>query len=917
MEPFLRKVAKAIIKEHPDGLRDVAVVLPSQRAGLYLRKWIAEDTGKAQWSPQLFTIGTFMEELSGLRPLANEELLFEGYEAYRKAEGEGAQPLGDFLRWGNTALADISEADAHLVNLDTYYRDLRMWEDIEWTFKDQDLSPGQYRMIRYWAMVGRLHAALNTRLLELGAGTSGLIERTAVAGAKQGRSRWKAVWFAGLNAFTPAQAAVVRIFRGNGLARMAWEGDRYYVEGGVQEAGHYLRKAIGEFGPGVIPLDDGFSGDTGRIKAVRAPNNVAQAWCAAELLKQAKTEERNATTLVLADESLLPPLLEALPRELGPFNITMGLPAAQLPVGSFLEALHQLFAGARPGQGFFLKDLERLLGHPFLRDKNRGKAMIEVLAEVRRKQRPYHDAAFLREAFGKSGLFPEAEGVFIEMEDVARFMPDVTARALAWAMKAMAGDGFALEQIFQASRVLQRVHLMLDRYGHQLDVKAYATVFRRLLAGARIGFYGEPLAGVQVMGMLEARALDTGHLILLGAKEGVLPANTTERSYIPFELRRGHAMPMRDETDAVQAYNFMRMLQRCESATLVWPEEDEGGGPSRFIMQLQHELFKERDQAMEVREARTGLAVPAPVAVKVRKDDAVLEALRRRLDKGLSPSALGDWLRCPLDFHFKQVLRLKESDEHDARIAANVLGEALHNAMEGVLEPFLGRQLVAEELEKAVVGLQERLTAELGKKLHVDQLTQGQPMLQFHMALHAARRFLLNEVAELRAGAQVTVLAQELGLDAVLQEATEAIGSTVRIQGRLDRVDKLGQMVRILDLKTGRVKEEDLKVGGWDLKDLKGSKRYAAQLMVYAWLYLKRHPDVQALQAGILPLQTGESNKPLLLQVGGRDTITRDDLPAMAGLLAQAVKEMMDPALPVEHDPESKYCAFCLAEAGD
>src|SRR5690606_33844275 len=137
-------------------------------------------------------------------PRAPAELLCEAYEAYRHVEGARAQDLGAFLQWAGPALADLSEADAHLVPLESYSRDVRSWEEIEWTFNDNPLSAGQQRMVRFWSMVGKMHAALNTRLLEQGAGTVGLLERTAAAQAATGTPPWKAVWFAGLNALTPA-----------------------------------------------------------------------------------------------------------------------------------------------------------------------------------------------------------------------------------------------------------------------------------------------------------------------------------------------------------------------------------------------------------------------------------------------------------------------------------------------------------------------------------------------------------------------------------------------------------------------------------------------------------------------------------------------------------------------------------------
>ncbi|MGV9012290.1 MAG: PD-(D/E)XK nuclease family protein [Flavobacteriales bacterium] len=905
-------MARKLIAEHGTALRDVAVVLPSQRAGLYLRKWLAEEAGSPLWSPQVFTIGTFMEERSGLRALAVEELLFEGYEAYRAVEGANAQPFGEFLQWAGTTLADISEADAHLVPLESYYRDLRSWEEIEWTFNNDPLSQGQQRMVRFWVLVGLMHTALNTRLLVQGAGTTGLIERTAATRAVSEGRQWNAVWFAGLNALTPAQEALLRRFREADLARIAWDIDEYYFADTVQEAGQHLRKAVGAFGPGLIPMSNRLAEGRLQLRTIRAPNNASQGWCAAEILKNDSAENRARTAVVLADESLLQPLLEALPTDIGPLNITMGLPVARLAIGSYLEALHRLHAGMRAGTGFFHADVERFLGHPFLRVGPTAAVGAQVLAELRKNGSAYIRSPLLCDLFDVTGGFPKAAHVFKEVLDVRTEMPEITAQALAWAMHAMDGDELATEQIYQASLVLRKIHLLLVRYAHVLDIRSYSALFHRLLGSARIGLFGEPLAGVQVMGMLEARALDPARVIVLGAQEGSLPAGGAEKSFIPFELRRAHGMPLRDGNDAVQAYNFLRMLQRAEEAVLVWPEGAEPTGPSRFILQLEHELFKGKNERLKAFDARIRMPQVKAATVRIAKDAAVLEAVRGKLRSGLSPSALGDWLRCPLDFHFKHVMGLKQVEEVDTRIAANTLGEALHGAVEATYRPWLGKPLQASWLLGAEQEVEGELLRRLAETLSADGLQHGQPLLQVRMAVHAAQRFLHNEADVVARGAVITPLALEVPLTSPLDQAALAIGSPVSFKGRIDRVDRCNAMVRILDLKSGKVDPAHLSIPELTLDVLKGDKRYAAQLLVYAWLYLKEHPEVDELQTGILPLQRAASSEPLLMQWPEGNIVKRTSMPKIEELLTEVVLRMMDPTMPIEHDPKSKYCSFCL-----
>lgn len=910
MSSFLRQTAEALLAEHGTAMGGVAVVLPSQRAGLHLRNQLAQLAGQPLWSPQLFTMGRFMEDRSGLRALPMEELLLEAYGAYRDVTGAEACSLGDFLQWGGTMLADFSEVDAHLVPLDSFYRDLRHWEEIPWTFNTDPLSEGQHRMVRYWALAGKVHALLHERLLQRGAGTAGAIERAAALRPVDRGFPWNAAWFVGLNAFTTAQSAVLRRIADAGLARFAWDADRYALDRPEQEAGMHLRAAMAAFGPGLVPATDRLATRGPTVRTVRAPHAVAQAWCAAELLKAAPPVERGRTAVVLADERLLQPLLEALPPDIGPLNITMGLPMDHLPIGSYFHALHRLHAGHRPSEGFFLPDLEAFLSHPFLRQGPLAPATEQLLTEARAARRNFLPAGIIRDLAERCRL-PAAVLVFTPAELAEGGMPGVTTHALAWAQAATAGDALAGEQVYQAAVAVQRIHALLHRYGHRPDPQEHALLLRRLMASARIALFGEPLAGLQVMGMLEARALDHDHVILLGAQEGILPASDQGRSYIPFELRRAHGMPLRDSQDAVQAYNFLRLLHRADTVDLVWPEGAEPTGPSRFILQLRHELFRDRPDRLQSLDVSIRMPQGPGARVSVNKDEAVLGLLRQRLEKGLSPSALGDWLRCPLDFHCKHVLRLREPEETGAHIAHSLLGEALHAVLEAVHRPLIGRPLQPAPLLEAADRMESLLEAELAKHLPGTPWAQGQPLLQLQMATLAARRFLQAEADAAQHLHGSVVHALELELRQALPESA-AIGSPVHIKGRVDRVDVRQGQHLILDLKTGKVDPSKLTVPELSLDGPLAQRPQAVQLLVYAWLYLQAQPEVEAVQAGLLPLQHAESNKPVLLRVQGQTAIRRADLPAITALLTGVVRRMLDPAVPVEHDPRSSWCPFCL-----
>ena len=910
MAAFLEQLAEALLREHGHALGEVAVVLPSQRAGLYLRDALARQAGHALWSPEVFTLSSFMERLSGLRALPMEELLFEAYEAYRSVVGAEARAFDDFIEWAPVTLADMSEADANMVRLDGFYRDLRSWEELDWSFNVDPLSDGQQRMVRYWALAGKLHIALNERLLAQNAGTSGLVERKA---AEKGSSTfpWERIWFAGLNAFTAGELRVIDAARDAGLARFAWDGDDYYLHSSEQEAGEHLRAAIKRYGPGTLPIGSTLREDGPRIHVERAPNPVAQVWCAADRLRSLAPEERAQTSIVLADEGLLPALLEALPADCGAVNVTMGLSLASLPVGALLDAFFRGHGSAEGAGAWSIGAAEQVLHHPFLRIRGVDGAVEKALSALLSTRLPSIGQQEILEALAGAdeGLRAHARAIFDPGPE--RTMRERIMALLAWAKHAMADDTFATEQIYQASIVLARTAGLLERYGHAVVGTAWTSVMNRLLRAARIGLFGEPLAGLQVMGLLEARGLDPRRIILLGAQEGKLPSASIERSYIPFELRRAYGLPLRDSSDAVQAYNFLRLLQRSEDVVLVYAEDGAASGPSRYIAQLRHELFRDRPEGIASTDAR--VPVPARDARRtvLPNDEDTLVKMRALLGKGLSPTMLRAWLRCPLDFWFRYVRGLREPETPGARIGGDVLGNALHGVLEALHRPWLGRPIIVAEVEAAIPGFGDVLRERLSLELPADRLASGQPLLQAGMAVRAAENFLRGEARAVRAGARIVPLALEEELRTGLFHASLPLTVRVVINGRLDRVDERDGLVHILDLKTGRVDASALRIKELTLDALKGDKGYAAQLLVYAWLYLSVHPEVPEVRTGLQPLQRASGSEGLYLRIGDAERITRADMPAITGLLSEVVAKLLDPTATYAHDPASTYCVFC------
>ncbi len=856
----------------------------------------------------MLDMGSFMEQISGLRQGQTMEMLFLLYEAHKAVDGERAAPIAEFMQWSPITLRDFSEVDAHLLDLEQLYRDLRSYEEIEsWSLRLGELSKGQQRLINQWRNTGLLHQEMVRRMNAAGIGTSGSIARHASDLARTSKLKlpWRMVWFAGLNALDPASTAVMKLLRTEGKARFAWDADVFYLDDHDQEAGIYLRRSIDALGPGDIPPVDLIHTLPRRFRSIAVPSKVAQAKYAAQYLKELPLEERTSTAVILADEDLLMPLLESLSPDIGPINITMGMPLASLPVHGLTEAFIQLHTKAT-ATGHELDALERLLLHPFL---HQGAATSQTIAELRTLQLTRPDMDVILQIASEQGLYAPLElGQAItplETRTAIEF-PERFNALLAYAKQIRSNDQLVQEQLFRMAKLQRRLHLALARASaSDIDLKSYAELRKRLVREEQLAFFGEPLQGMQIMGFLEARAIDHTHVLLLGANDGTLPRNTPQQSWIPFEVRRAYKLQLARDSESITAYHFHRLAQHATDLRSVYDtDEKRAGGPSRYIAQWKHELDRTSGTVFEHESISAPFPARRSLPISVAKDDLVLGRIGEILKKGLSPSALGTWLTCPLDFYYKYVLKIRTAEEVDEKLGSDVLGDAVHGVLEDLFTPFKDIELNAVELREIATGAEQALYTKLSKKFPDSTLDQGYFKLRIAMAGQAMSKYIHAE-ADRVTHQPSTVLDLEVEVQAALPDGTV-------LKGRCDRIELREGIHHILDLKTGSVQANDLVLRTLERDALNADRRFALQLMIYAWCYMMQNPLVPLVRTGIIPLQRASQSDGLFLKVMNTEDITRDMLPKIGSLLGSLVNELRDPTIPFTHDANALYCECCV-----
>ena len=335
MKPFLDKIADRLLQKFPKNMEGVLVVLPSKRAVVFLKQYLSQKIKKPIFLPEFYSIEEFAAKLSGLQVLDTLSLQFRLYKAYLKNPPKKVDSFDEFLHWSNVLLHDFNEIDRSLVDAESIYTNLKNVKELEnwsvenWSFSADNLSPLQNDYVSFFESMYTWCQTFKEELLAENLAYQGLAYRQAVQKIKDSTLPWKKVWFVGLNALTKSEQEIINYLKTEDIARVFWDADQFYYDNPMHEAGGFLRtqskqwKEIDFKGVGAY-----YAKGKNNFQIIACPKNIAQSKVSATVLKTFKEEdlEDSKTAIVLADESLLFPVLNNLPSVVKQLNVTMGTP---------------------------------------------------------------------------------------------------------------------------------------------------------------------------------------------------------------------------------------------------------------------------------------------------------------------------------------------------------------------------------------------------------------------------------------------------------------------------------------------------------------------------------------------------------------------------------------------------------------
>ncbi len=967
---FLNQSAQYIFEKHPLAqLKNICVVLPSRRAVYYFKQALAKFSNVPFIAPEILAIDDFVMQMSGVNQIDAVSLLFELYEIFKKYDPE--VKFERFISWAPTLLRDFDTIDLYLVDnpksIFEYMSEakvLERWNPAQLKSGKPafEVTPVLDKYFKLFENIYNVYSDLQKSLTTKGLAYRGMAYRILAESVKQlliekneNSVIFEKYYFIGFNALSASEEKIIETLVKTNRAETLWDADTYFMSSEYNhKAGMLLRsyKNSGRFGKWNWQTDELLKGEK-QMRIIGVENATLQTKIAGHIYAEAIAENPEVpTVIVLADENLLQPVIYSLNERISDFNITMGVSLRGSMLFTLIDAVFELqqnIAEFKTKDGgtikmpkFSHRHIFKVLNHPFIRRYEQIKYAPEIKAK---SQERTVFRKTLSEILRTNKVYLSQD----EMLDLGENEPIFKILFSRWSdnpQKALfafydlidelrnvyrdSNDAIETEYLYLFLTILHRLEKILFQ-NRELSLKSFKHFLYELIKQEKIPFSGEPISNLQIMGMLETRCLDFERVIILSVNEGTIPSAKHINSLIPFDACIEYHLPVHSDQDAVMAYHFFRLLQRAKEVDILYviPNgEGLGGGgseKSRFILQIENELVKEnKNIKLTYPKIKFGQDNETEVINKIDifKSEDILKSISKLIaEKGIYPTSLSNYLKCSLQFYFDKIANISKREEVDENFGADVFGTWIHNTLEKIDKDF-GPKISEENIETIIGELEKRLDEAYQEKFGGFVVESGMNYLLKQVAQQLLNGFFENQKVSQRFPLEV-VQAEQL-IEVIFEKVIHGKFQKIKIAGRIDRIEREGNVLKVIDYKTGKVVAKELETP----KDLtleealvESDKEKLRQLWLYQYLVTKSMFDGKLVLAGekfenyavtakIYSFRNLKEKLEVNLSFETDPTIF-GFIEKSEGVLTQIITELLNPDINFTQTTDTKICERC------
>lgn len=895
---FLNKIVTELLAQDTD-LSNFNIVLPGKRPLVFIKR-ILKEKQYSGMLPNFFTIEDLIKDIADKQPVQGIALWLFSFEVY--LEIQPSEDFANFLKWFPTILKDWDDilkfSDSDKAVLEYMFDDeqIKNWSENLEVREDGSLR----KFLNFWQKMNLFLPLLKQKLNEKNWATSGMIHESAKNKIEDYAQKTEGKFvFCGFNAFTPVEEKLVRNLMQWDKAQCFFQADDYYINDERQEAGKFLRttKTWKEFNENrnFNWIENNFA-QSKKIKVYEVSGNITQAKVLPEIFNEINNEDLSKTAVVLLDENLLPTCLDAM-SSVEHLNITMGFPLKNL---GFSNAMKQLFylqkQLEKKDSSYYYNDVLSVL-EELPNEEIDQQIILDFKSKIEQRNIVYISKKQFKEFLSELSYF----NLFEKPSSVNQFIDELIA--YCYQLKYRELDDILYENISHFEKSFKIIKNQLSPYSFEIKMETLEVLINQLVNSETIDFQGEPLQGLQVMGLLETRLLNFENIILLSTNEGKLPLGNSQNTYLPFDVRQHFHLHTFLENDSIYAYHFYRLLQDSQNVHLLFNALSSGvntGEKSRFITQI--EIEDKHHQIEHIIIENSSEPINKQV-IQIEKSSSVLQKLEE-WKRRVSPSHLTSFIYNAVDFYLTKILGTRETNEMEEELSQRSYGNLVHYALQIIYEKHLGKKLSVNDLEFSGQQLVEVINQAIIKLNHqTDFYEKGMNYIHKSIAERVVRTILEFDKKLIADGNTLEILSVEGNFENVNYHLNEEKTDKVSFYGFIDRIDRLNGKLRIIDYKTAKTKnllikeakkeEEEEKLEQLFFRD---DFKQAMQLCVYAYAVLNQnnYPD-NFVECGIWSF--AEANKGVQnLQIYGDEEISNQSLVSPMKWIKNVIEEILNPA---------------------
>jgi CRISPR/Cas system-associated exonuclease Cas4 (RecB family) len=799
-------------------------------------------------------------------------------------------------------------------------------------FSEEHNSELKRRFLQLWSHIFDIYQSFNDKLLAQGLAYEGALYRE-VAECEETDFEYDTYLFIGFNMLQQVEQTLFRRMKKEGRARFYWDYDHYYLNS--NEAGYFIAQYLSDFPNELDNHEDAIYNNFTQKKTITyisAPTeNIQARYISTWLRQENRIADNRRTAVVLCNENLLQTAIHCIPTEVEKVNITTGYPLSQTPVTSFVNLLIALQTnGYVTETGHYrLRHVNLVLRHPY--SHYLSTAVNSLYNELNSQKIYYPNVAQLSKDDGLTLLFSMEHAISTQQFNsilLLWLMSVVRLTAKAISKDEVELSPLTQESLFRMYTLLNRLSNLVESGSLNIDTITLQRLISQIVSATSIPFHGEPVEGIQMMGVLETRNIDFEHVLLLSCNEGNLPKGLSDTSFIPYSIRKAYGLTTIDHKVAIYAYYFHRLLQRASDITFVYnnsTNDGQRGEMSRFMLQM----MVESGHQIHIQTLQAGQALIQRTLQPITKTDAVMQLLRKRFENNLlTPSAINRYIRCQLQFFYRYISGLIEPENDDEdNIDNRIFGNIFHLAAQLVYEKLMqkSRIIMANDIEyllQTEVDI-ERAVDEAFKQalFQIKDTARKLPPLDGLQIIN--REVIIKYIRQLleidRRLTPFTILGLEktVKMDYQIPIGDETFITT--LGGMIDRLDSITtsdgkEQIRVIDYKTGsrRLKALPDVDAIFAQESLKDHSDYYLQAFLYSYIVRLKSKDTAVSPALLFIQHAGSDDYDPKLCLG-RDPVNDIAVVSESYMkqLSSLICDIFNPTLSFTPTDDKKRCATC------